>query len=125
MAGLMVTGQSWCQDVNLVVNFDMPRSAEDYVHRIGRTGRNNKGVAVSILTEPWLERIGVGPGVSMNHQVWGNSQRCHAKLVQPTESENHWRSWVPSISFKPFWACFRLPLDVDKLCLCSRGMPCR
>ena len=41
------------QDVNLVVNYDMPRSAEDYVHRIGRTGRNNKGVAVSILTEPW------------------------------------------------------------------------
>jgi len=39
--------------VNLVVNYDMPRSAEDYVHRIGRTGRNNKGVAVSILTEPW------------------------------------------------------------------------
>jgi superfamily II DNA/RNA helicase len=47
------------QDVNLVVNYDMPRSAEDYVHRIGRTGRNNKGVAVSILTEPWqcLEHI--------------------------------------------------------------------
>ena len=41
------------QDVNLVVNYDMPRSAEDYVHRIGRTGRNNKGVAVSILTESW------------------------------------------------------------------------
>ncbi|CAL1141209.1 unnamed protein product [Cladocopium goreaui] len=39
------------KDVNLVVNYDMPRSAEDYVHRIGRTGRNNKGVAVSILTD--------------------------------------------------------------------------
>ena len=45
------------QDVNLVVNYDMPRSAEDYVHRIGRTGRNNKGVAVSILTEPWQRLV--------------------------------------------------------------------
>jgi ATP-dependent RNA helicase RhlE len=29
-----------------VVNYDMPREAEDFVHRIGRTGRNSaKGVA--------------------------------------------------------------------------------
>eukprot|EP00435_Cladocopium_sp_Y103_P051095 s491_g15.t1 len=53
-AGHGVTTHS---DVNLVVNYDMPRSAEDYVHRIGRTGRNNKGVAVSILTEPWQRRV--------------------------------------------------------------------
>jgi len=33
-----------------VINFDMPRSAEDYVHRIGRTGRcGKKGVAVSLV----------------------------------------------------------------------------
>ncbi|CAK9094603.1 unnamed protein product [Durusdinium trenchii] len=39
------------KEVNLVVNYDMPRSAEDYVHRIGRTGRNAHGWAVSILTD--------------------------------------------------------------------------
>lgn len=39
------------QDVKLVVNFDLPRSTEDYIHRIGRTGRNGKGVAVSLITE--------------------------------------------------------------------------
>jgi superfamily II DNA/RNA helicase len=27
------------KDIKLVVNYDMPSSAEDYVHRIGRTGR--------------------------------------------------------------------------------------
>ncbi|AKV00281.1 ATP-dependent RNA helicase RhlE [Labilithrix luteola] len=34
-----------------VVNYDLPRSAADYVHRIGRTGRaGEKGVAVSFVT---------------------------------------------------------------------------
>ncbi|MCI0734845.1 MAG: DEAD/DEAH box helicase, partial [Beijerinckiaceae bacterium] len=38
-------------DVSHVYNFDVPVHAEDYVHRIGRTGRAGKtGVAVSIVT---------------------------------------------------------------------------
>lgn len=37
-------------DVALVVNFDLPREPEDYVHRIGRTGRANaEGVAISLV----------------------------------------------------------------------------
>ena len=36
------------QNISHVVNFDLPRTAEDYVHRIGRTGRaGGKGVALS------------------------------------------------------------------------------
>ena len=27
------------KDIKMVINYDMPSSAEDYVHRIGRTGR--------------------------------------------------------------------------------------
>lgn len=39
-------------DVSLVVNYDMAKSIEDYVHRIGRTGRAGKeGTAVAFLTE--------------------------------------------------------------------------
>jgi len=37
-------------DLPLVVNFDLPIVAEDYVHRIGRTGRaGNKGEAISLV----------------------------------------------------------------------------
>jgi superfamily II DNA/RNA helicase len=34
-----------------VINFDLPKVAEDYVHRIGRTGRaGNTGIAVSFAS---------------------------------------------------------------------------
>ena len=36
------------RDISHVINFDLPRGAEDYVHRIGRTGRAGaSGIAVS------------------------------------------------------------------------------
>jgi superfamily II DNA/RNA helicase len=39
------------QAVTHVINFDLPRSAEDYVHRIGRTGRaGSKGTALSFAS---------------------------------------------------------------------------
>lgn len=39
-------------DVNLIVNYDIPDKAEDYVHRIGRTARAGKlGLAISFIGE--------------------------------------------------------------------------
>jgi ATP-dependent RNA helicase RhlE len=39
------------KDVPAVFNFDVPFNAEDYVHRIGRTGRAGaSGVAVTLVT---------------------------------------------------------------------------
>jgi superfamily II DNA/RNA helicase len=39
-------------DIDLVVNFDIPMHAEDYVHRIGRTGRAERsGKAVTLVCE--------------------------------------------------------------------------
>ena len=39
------------KDIKLVVNYDMPKTAEDYVHRIGRTARAGaRGLAVSFFT---------------------------------------------------------------------------
>ncbi|QYM80733.1 DEAD/DEAH box helicase [Horticoccus luteus] len=38
--------------VSHVINYDVPENAEDYVHRIGRTGRaNNTGDAFTLVTE--------------------------------------------------------------------------
>jgi translation initiation factor 4A len=40
------------QQVSLVINFDLPTNRENYIHRIGRSGRfGRKGVAINFLTE--------------------------------------------------------------------------
>ncbi|WP_341206047.1 DEAD/DEAH box helicase [uncultured Psychrosphaera sp.] len=39
------------QNLNYVINYQLPYIAEDYIHRIGRTGRaGNKGLAISLLS---------------------------------------------------------------------------
>ena len=40
------------KDIDLVINYDVPRDAEDYVHRIGRTARAAaSGVAITLINE--------------------------------------------------------------------------
>jgi superfamily II DNA/RNA helicase len=59
-------------NVSLVINFDMPKFAEEYVHRIGRTGRAGaKGDAISL----------VGP------KDWAAYTRVVAFLAQAPETE--------------------------------------
>jgi ATP-dependent RNA helicase RhlE len=45
-------------DVNYVINYDLPDKPENYVHRVGRTGRGvNKGVALSFCGEEEKVRL--------------------------------------------------------------------
>ncbi|MEO8165740.1 MAG: DEAD/DEAH box helicase [Betaproteobacteria bacterium] len=47
------------EQLPFVVNFDLPGSPEDYVHRIGRTGRAGlTGEAISLVSEQELEDLG-------------------------------------------------------------------
>ena len=48
------------QQLSLVINFDLPRSKETYIHRIGRSGRyGRKGVAINFVTERDLENLDI------------------------------------------------------------------
>ena len=39
------------QQVSLVINYELPRAKESYIHRIGRTGRlGRKGMAINLIT---------------------------------------------------------------------------
>ncbi len=46
------------KEINMVVNFDVPHDAEDYVHRVGRTARaNTKGEAFTFINEKDMHRV--------------------------------------------------------------------
>lgn len=49
------------KDINLVINYDAPQDAEDYVHRVGRTARaETTGIALTLVNRddmPKLQKI--------------------------------------------------------------------
>ncbi len=56
-------------DVSHVINFDLPEEPENYIHRIGRTGRaDKKGIALSFITEREKE-YQEGIEELMNYQI--------------------------------------------------------
>lgn len=60
------------KDINLVINFDAPSDAEDYVHRVGRTARaDTTGVAITLVNRidmPKLQRIEKLIGYKVNKE---------------------------------------------------------
>ncbi|MDQ3023074.1 MAG: DEAD/DEAH box helicase, partial [bacterium] len=64
--GLDVTG------IELVINYDVPRDAEDYVHRVGRTARAKRsGLAVTLVTpeeNKYIKKIEQLVGKSIDRQ---------------------------------------------------------
>ena len=46
------------KEINMVVNYDVPHDAEDYVHRVGRTARaNTKGEAYTLVNQKDMFRM--------------------------------------------------------------------
>lgn len=44
--------------MSLVINYDLPTNRENYIHRIGRSGRfGRKGVAINFVTQVRVDRI--------------------------------------------------------------------
>jgi superfamily II DNA/RNA helicase len=74
--------------ISHVINFDLPRQAEDYVHRIGRTGRAGaSGIAVSLANHSdrgALRQIERFTGASISAQVIpGLEPRPRAESARP------------------------------------------
>ena len=54
--------------VTHVINFDLPSDIDDYVHRIGRTGRaGKKGLATAFFTD---KDAGISKGLAELLQAW-------------------------------------------------------
>jgi ATP-dependent RNA helicase RhlE len=64
------------QSLPYVVNFELPRSPKDYIHRIGRTGRaGQEGNAISLITEE-------------DRHHWKVIQKKMKRWVELVDSEN-------------------------------------
>jgi len=63
------------KEIGMVVNFDLPENTDDYVHRIGRTGRaGHEGMAISFATPDQkkdleaIERL-IRKAITIHHRV--------------------------------------------------------
>jgi superfamily II DNA or RNA helicase len=62
-------------DLPAVFNFDVPFHAEDYVHRIGRTGRAGaSGLAVTLVTRDDTRMVSTSKGSSRRRSSWSPSR---------------------------------------------------
>ena len=97
------------KEINLVINYDTPFDAEDYVHRVGRTARaNTKGEAITLVNEkdmrklaqiqrlieaditqvPLPEDLGAGPEFSLQSKPKSKPFHKKKKSFRPKPSSN-------------------------------------
>lgn len=82
-------------DVDYVINYDLPDVAENYVHRVGRTGRGTKkGLAVSFCSEEekvLLKEIELFLGQPIN-VVTIDKDDYHATIDFSLDNPHDWKS---------------------------------
>lgn len=81
-------------DVDYVINYDLPELPENYVHRVGRTGRGNKrGQALAFCStdeKPLLEAIEEYTGDEIEH--YDLSPTEYLEIVSETDDgSNNWK----------------------------------
>ena len=81
------------KDINLVINFDVPGDAEDYVHRVGRTARaDTTGVAITLINEDDMQKF---------QRIEDLIERELMKLPVPPEFGES-PAWNPRSTFRKF-----------------------
>ena len=94
-------------DITMVINYDVPHDAEDYVHRIGRTARADRdGVAITLISDddiynfqqiekflgkeiekvPLPEGIGEGPEYKSNGKISGTCAKVRRRKARDQKS---------------------------------------
>jgi ATP-dependent RNA helicase RhlE len=85
------------QDVDYVINYDLPDVAENYVHRVGRTGRGDKkGLAVSFCSpeeKPVLGDIEIFLGQKIN-VITIDQTDYNATIDFSDDNPHDWRALI-------------------------------
>ena len=97
------------KEINMVINYDVPGDAEDYVHRVGRTARaNTKGEAVTFINQKDMGRfarieklieadipkeqppaeLGEGPKWEVRKKKKFNNKNKHKKFKSSKDNRN-------------------------------------
>ena len=82
-------------DVDFVINYDLPETSENYVHRVGRTGRGSqKGQAVSFCSSEEKEKLSViEKNLGKPIQRIDISKKEYQYTLNNTENNSHdWQS---------------------------------
>ncbi len=92
-------------DVDYVVNYDLPEQADNYVHRVGRTGRGTKkGQAISFCSEeekPLLAAIEAYTGTKIKEKlIASDAYRETLALSEETPNDN-WRQLLKEAENTP------------------------
>jgi len=79
------------EGVTHVINYDLPQDAEDYVHRIGRTGRAGaSGKAISLADEEYVYSLeAIEQYIGQKIAVEWADENMYAKEIRRTAEEKH------------------------------------
>lgn len=81
--------------ISHVINFDLPMVAEDYIHRIGRTGRAGaKGVAITLVgPDDWIKLAGIErlTGRKLDREIISGLEPTRPEPRRGRSAENGWR----------------------------------
>jgi superfamily II DNA/RNA helicase len=84
------------KDINLVVNYDAPGNAEDYVHRVGRTARSDtKGMAITLVNGKDMRKL-----VDIESLIGYEIERL--PLPEDLGPPPEWRDFTKRTKKKPF-----------------------
>lgn len=85
-------------EVDYVVNYDLPNQAENYVHRVGRTGRGtNKGNAISFCSpeeQSLLSDIELYINEKIDHIIISKNEYKQVVSVPEKSNNEDWRSLI-------------------------------
>jgi len=99
------------QAVNVVINFDFPKNAETYLHRIGRSGRfGHRGLAINLIN--WDDRFNlykieqelgteiqpIPPSIDKSLYVYDNPESIPRAMPPPAQPPKTFPAHTPNVN---------------------------
>jgi superfamily II DNA/RNA helicase len=82
------------EGLDLVINYDIPKNANDYIHRVGRTGRmNQSGTAVNLVSQQtWNKMISIENFIGQKCELVSLAE-FPSKFTGPAQVRKSGKTW--------------------------------